>query len=100
MSLKKLSVRTRAAEMYAVQVIIVLFSVMVKGITRTFPVNLPASCVLLSWHGVRCASSLCLENWLLGLRAQSQNALVSLLKSCKRDGLRRLGAKVVRHKAN
>ena len=78
--------RTRAAEMYAVQVIIVLFSVMVKGITRTFPVNLPASCVLLGWHGVRCASSLCLGNWLLGLRAQSQNALVSLLKSCKRDG--------------
>lgn len=74
MSLKKLSVRTRAAEMYAVQIIIVLFSVMVKGITRIFPVNLPVSCVLLGWHGVRCASSLCLENWLLGLRAHSQNA--------------------------
>ncbi len=43
MSLKKLSVRTRAAEMYAVQIIIVLFSVMVKGITRIFPVNLPVS---------------------------------------------------------
>lgn len=82
------------------QVIIILFSVMVKGITRVFSVNMPASCVLLGWHGVRCASSLCLENWLLGLRAQSQNALVSLLKSCKRDGLQRLGAKAVRHKAN
>lgn len=51
MSLKKLSVRTRAAEVYAVQVIIVLFSVMVKGITRVFSVNMPASRVHLSRHG-------------------------------------------------
>lgn len=33
------------------QVIIILFSVMVKGITRVFSVNMPASRVHLSRHG-------------------------------------------------
>lgn len=77
-SLRIMFVRARSAEMYAVQVIIVLFSVIVKGIMRIFPVHLPVFCVRFSLRRVLCACFRCLENWLLALGPGVQRKMCRL----------------------